>query len=286
LQFNRNVRARPTLIIAQLIFDKPLSLSDVRNLVETKLLTYPRFLSVLTHSRTKKILDDVEFKLLDKVDMNYHVTVAGEGERWSQCQIDDFISMLYTANKDHSRPLWRFFVINNMADGRHMLLVDIDHSIGDGVTMVEVLLGMVEESQINHASGSTKTNDAILSKPKISTFSSTLVAGAIFLDGCIRGVIGTLLPADPPNLLKLPNHRNPGTQRCMATTGKIALQEIKDLKAKFPGTTINDIFATLMTMCVRKYLEEQGDPVVLSGRIIRAAFAINMRSKVQRIPRI
>jgi NRPS condensation-like uncharacterized protein len=288
LFFDRNARTRPTLIIAQLIFDKNLILSDVRNLVETKLLKYPRFSSALTYNRAKPILDDIKFRLLDKVDMRYHVTAAGEGERWSQCQINDFVSKLYTENMDHSQPLWRFFVINHMADGRHMLLAVIDHSIGDGVTMVEVLLGMVEEDRNDktHGAASMQPNgDIPSSKQRISTSSSTLISSAIFLDGCIRGVIGTLLPADPPNLLKLLNHRNPGTQRCMATTDKIPLQEVKDLKAKFPGTTINDIFATLLTMCVRKYLEMQGDSIVRSGRTIRAAFAINTRSKAQPNPR-
>jgi NRPS condensation-like uncharacterized protein len=286
--FNRNARTRPTLIVAQLIFDNDIILPDVRDLLETKLLTYHRFRSALTYNKAKPILDDVEFKLLDKVDMSYHVTAAGEGEKWSQYQINDFVSKLYTENMDHSRPLWRFFVINHMADGRHMLLAVIDHSIGDGVTMVEVLLGMVEEDQNDstQAAVSIKPNDDMSSsKQKNCSRFSTLISGAIFLDGCIRGVIGTLLPADPPNLLKLPNHRNPGTQKCMATTGTIPLQEVKDFKAKFPGTTINDIFATLVTMCVRKYLEEQGDPILKSGRTIRAAFAINTRSKAQPIRR-
>ena len=58
------------------------------------------------------------------------------------------------------------------------------------------------------------------------------------------------------------------------------------LKAKFPGTTVNDIFAALMVMCVRRYLEGVKDPIVGSGRSIRASFPVNLRKKVRRCARL
>jgi diacylglycerol O-acyltransferase / wax synthase len=281
----RNLRTRPTLIIAELTFNNALSVSEVRALFTNEVLKYPRFRSVLLHDESRSILHDIDFKLLtdDDIDMTYHVSEVGQEEHWDRQHVNSFISNIHSKNMDQTRPLWRVFVINSLSNGKHMLLACINHTIGDGVTMVEVLLGMLENKNNEFRS---KINPAESLAGEVQTVSqnfSYTSKYAIILDGLIRGVIGTILPADPPNILKLKNHRHPGSQRCIATTGNISLDEVKRLKANFPGATVNDIFASLMTMTVRKYLEQHQDPILRSGRSIRATFAINMRAKVMHL---
>lgn len=52
-------------------------------------------------------------------------------------------------------------------------------------------------------------------------------------------------------------------------------------RSKFPGATVNDVFAALMTMTVRKYLEGQGDPAAVGHMRMRAAFTLNARPEVR-----
>jgi hypothetical protein len=55
-------------------------------------------------------------------------------------------------------------------------------------------------------------------------------------------------------------------------------------RSKFPGATVNDVFAALMTMTVRKYLEERGDPAAAGGTRVRAAFTVNARPEARSLP--
>jgi hypothetical protein len=117
--------------MAQLLFKEKISVDAVRSLVTEKLLIYPRFRSKMTFSSSQPSLFDIFFEEQSPsdVDLNYHVTMV-EGSNWHLADIEEFISKIYMEDMVLDRPLWRMYIINDMADKRHMLLTSINHALG------------------------------------------------------------------------------------------------------------------------------------------------------------
>jgi len=135
-------RLRPTLIVANLTFKKGGSITadKVRTMIRDRLLVFPRFRSKVAFDSSQRFLSAISFQELPlgDIDLEYHVQEAGRGKSWGAPELDAFISQIYSQDMDHEKPLWQFYVINQMADGSDMLMAVIDHAIGDGTTMVEV----------------------------------------------------------------------------------------------------------------------------------------------------
>jgi hypothetical protein len=54
--------------------------------------------------------------------------------------------------------------------------------------------------------------------------------------------------------------------------------QVKEVKNKFPGATVNDILTAVLVMMVRRYLESVNDPILArSDSLLRGNFPINMR---------
>ena len=95
----------------------------------------------------------------------------------------------------------------------------------------------------------------------------------------IKGLLGPAADTpDKPNALKIKDHRSPGFEKCMHMSDKICLADIKAIKNKFhsQGVSINDVFAALLTMTLKRYYEEVGDPI--AAQCVRASFPVNMRT--------
>jgi hypothetical protein len=84
------------------------------------------------------------------IDMEHHIRDLPEAAGWGQREIDAFVSKEYAASKDVTMPLWMFYVMNNLADGRSCILVNIDHSIGDGISLVQVMSEYIFLTRIFH----------------------------------------------------------------------------------------------------------------------------------------
>ena len=105
----------------------------------------------------------------------------------------------------------------------------------------------------------------------------------VFLRGVVWGVVGSVLPGDTPNPLKLVDPRVPGLQRTCSFGDKISLQQVKQIKNKFPGTTVNDILSAVLNMAVQRYYEEECPGFIASRPLVRALFPINMRRKAAQV---
>jgi len=57
----------------------------------------------------------------------------------------DLVSQLMSTGLDYSRPLWRFYLIENFGEGS-AFIARIHHSIADGITLMQVLLSLTDTS--------------------------------------------------------------------------------------------------------------------------------------------
>lgn len=85
-------------------------------------------------------------------------------------------------------------------------------------------------------------------------------------------LFATLLPADARNVLKDADIQNPSTKPS-AAADPISLEEVKRIKTKFPGATVNDVIQAVTTLTIQRYFREVGqEPVKIRGQ-----FMVNMR---------
>ena len=90
---------------------------------------------------------------------------------------------------------------------------------GDGITLVDVLFRLLDSNGKSPPPLPLRRDNPLASLPL-----SARVAAA--LGGTARGLLGPLLPADPPSALKATDHRQVGTARRCATTARIPLEEV------------------------------------------------------------
>lgn len=100
----------------------------------------------------------------------------------------------------------------------------------------------------------------------------------MFLYGFYQGATSAFWSPDKPNSLTMPDVTKPAAVKRIAQAEAIDLDEMKRIKDKFPGVTLNDVMMAVMTATVRAYLMEVNDPAATNGQKVRGAFPINLRS--------
>ena len=291
---------RPLLVLGMLYIDKPLDLAWLRKLIVNRLCVLPRFAAVVEDRGNAVSFNPVP---ISSLDMEYHVTEIGaDGELWTPARLDDFLSSLNSPEHelDKSRPLWRFFQVPRMADGRALLVPVINHAIGDGVALISALLEITDAQPPpsqpppsqpppsqppppqpppsqppspqpppsakppSTSSAGHKVDSAAEAPPIRRAAAPNASLGmrlCAALSGCFDAFFGPVLPADRPSRLKLQDHRNPPHTRVCAQSGQVDLEVIKEIKNHIEGATVNDVLLALMTMTLRKYYEEVGEPL-------------------------
>lgn len=278
---------RPLLVLGMLYFRSPLDLDRLRTHLLERLCIFPRWSAVVVDHGSRVSFDAVPSTSLDWA---YHVTElpVNDEDPWTPAKLDAFLSSLNTpANElDRARPLWRFFYVPRLADGRALLIPVINHAIGDGVALISALLSITDDGSLEPRGGVERAASDSHAAPAASppqrrtaapsaSFSTRLCAA---LKGCFEAVLGPVFPADPPSRLKLADHRNPPHARVCAQSEQVSLDQIKEIKSKFPGATVNDVLLSLMTMTLRRYYDEVGESLPTR---MRGIFPINLRDPKQ-----
>jgi len=293
------------VITGFLQFDEPL---DFKRLVETlknRLLCYERFKKRVV--RPMSGVGNACWELDPKFDIRSHLHRIALPSPVNKETLQELISDLTATPLDPTKPLWQAHYIENFEGNGSVLFIRIHHCIGDGISLIRVLLSTADlqpesawKASVSESKGEKEAS--LLFGPFEKTFKKLTRAKrrAAKLGGFISKEIEStiahpshivdrarlvgkyavdamaviskilLLPADRKTVFK----GELGIRKSVAFSDPIPVPDIKSI-GKYFKATINDILVSMVTGALRRYLQQSNN--LVGDLDIRMAMPINIR---------
>lgn len=265
---NYESTAKSTYVVGFLTFKEKLDTEKVIATLKERLFEIPRFRSKYVYGRRAYFESLSE----DQMDYDYHFRIALKDEKPTFDEVAEYVSANIKKNYlDKDKPLWQFTLFPELDDGRGVVVTNISHVIGDGVSQTEVLFRLLDDDVFN---------SKITSRPKGKRDKQVvpfLTRSRIFIGGVFNGIFAVFGRPDPQNSLKLKSTSGVSEDKRLVFTEKIPLSRCKEIKSKIHGSTLNDVFMVHLTMVLRRYYDETGE----KPRKISASFPINLRKSAK-----
>jgi len=232
-------------------------------------------------------VDDPQF------DLDYHLQHRSLPKPGRPEQLWDLAGRIFSRSLDRSRPLWEGFLVDGLADGQVALLLKTHHCMVDGISAVEMLTALVDESPQPRrmdpqpwepepepsdaellASGVLERVQqpmqlAIGMKDWVGNLSATAKRTAFTAVGLASA--GKRLPA---KLAKTPlTTRSTSWRRYQGVSH--ALADYKQVKNTLGGT-VNDVALAIVAAALRTWLLNRGETVD-AAMTIRVMAPVSMR---------
>jgi diacylglycerol O-acyltransferase / wax synthase len=280
-----------------LLFDEPVDFDRLRNVCGQRLVgRFRRFRQRVVAARGGALFweDDGDF------DLRTHILRIGLPAPGDTHTLQCLISSLVNDRLDSSRPLWRFYLVENY-NGGCALVCRIHHAVADGIALVKVLLSLTDECatpswaepadhkaragpwhEIRHAAGELRQSARKMAARGVREFLRTIDDPSYGLESVrAAGLLGAasaaiaakllLIPPDRPSVLK----GDLGVFKRVVWTEPVPLAQIKAIGAR-SGATVNDVLMAIVAGGLRRYLQGRGDPV--DDGVVRTLVPVNLRS--------
>jgi len=283
------------LIAGVMVFHEKIEFSELKELIEDRLLSFDRFRQKVVLSSVPGVgprwVDDPYFNL------RFHLQKMALPDPGGREELQELTSTLMSTPLDYSKPLWHFQYVENVGSGS-AIVVRIHHCIADGIALVRVLLGLTDDSP----QGSPKArrtrrrrrplgggfwlpevvNDAVYSARKIAgrvvdksfeTLTNPARAAQLVSEAAKgTGVLARIatMSADPDSLFK---GELCTAKRC-AWSEEMPLDQVKAY-SKTQGATINDVLLAGVTGALRRYMIGRKSDV--EDLNLRAVVPVNLR---------
>jgi WS/DGAT/MGAT family acyltransferase len=281
----------PMMITGVLMFDEPMTLERLKQVVKSRFLAYPRFLQKAVDTPAgASWLEDADF------DLDWHVRLSAlpgrTDPRSEKKALERFVSQLASTPLDKTKPLWQFHLVEKYGSGS-ALVARIHHSYADGIALVQVLLSLTDTSRkpdselratwlkkdgvevvrrVGAVDRYIKLGGKMLGKG-MEMYRDPSLAAVLAKEG---GEIGRELLAalalsdDPPTLLR----GKLGVSKRVAWAEPLALEEVKAV-GRACDCTVNDVLMAAAAGALRSYLLERGEDI--DGITLRATVPVNLR---------
>lgn len=294
------------MIVSVMATATPVRAADMRRVLETRLLCFPRFRKrVETDPLGASWIDDTDFDL----DAHFVVTeLPGKGERR---ELQALAARLASQRFDPARPLWQLHFVEHYGTGSAWVL-RLHHCYADGIAMIRVLLSLTEQDAGPALAGAYATGSRAgqrgrrqgaadplqlldwvtqLTQPVGDIVESALAEGARLLETGVHklfhpgvaaaialqasGMVGEFarviaLPDDPASPLRAPLS---GEKR-VAWSEPLDLQEVRTVSRAL-GCTVNDVLMATVAGALGGYLRTAGFDT--QGVSLRASVPVNLR---------
>lgn len=284
------------MISGVLVFGTPLDYERLKTTLEEGLLRFRRFRQrvVVPEGARGRMFweDDPGF------DIKNHLTRVELAPPADQAALEDLASELTSTPLDFDRPLWQFHLIESYGPGS-ALICRLHHAIGDGVSLVYVLLSATSvdpEGQPLYAFQEPVPSPVLPPAPRLFPRTRRLVRGTRRLAGVLWRE-GRDVVADHSHLtrlahsglegakaaavlvLRLPDPRTVlkgelGVPKRVAWSQPLPLADVKSV-GRALGGTVNDVLLSAVAGGLRRYLQDRNQPV--DDLNIRAIVPVNLR---------
>ncbi len=238
-------------------------LDELRQLLEERLLAYPRF-----RQRVETASDGVRWEDAPGFDLDRHLVQL---QISSVRDLRGVVSSVASERLDPDRPLWRFHLVDGPEGGA--LIAKIHHCIADGFALVSLLLALADERPA-HAGHRHRLPASRLLDPWSDPGAPRGALRAVEMvkrAGAFTAALArmTALPADPSTLLR----RSPAGRRRVAWSRGFSLESVRRA-ARARQATVNDLLMAALAGAIRAWLTAAGDP---ADADLRALVPVNLR---------
>jgi WS/DGAT/MGAT family acyltransferase len=299
-----DTEANLMMIVGVWLVEPTLSLADLRERVEGSLLKYNRFRQkVVEDAMGAHWVEDGSFDITQHVVAEHLPIAPGQSPVEA---LKARVGVLAATPLDPTRPLWELRLVEELETGRSAIITRIHHCIGDGISLISVMLSITDGGkpppERKKRGGNGEDPDAefdwfadALLKPVTEL---TIKAIGLYGDGMAKSVelmanpvqplaggmdvarAGYQLISDAAAMALMPDD-SPTRLKGKATPGKVVawgepmpLEEVKAVGQAF-GASINDILLTCVAGAIGEHLRAHGDDP--AGKEIRAMVPVNLR---------
>lgn len=262
---------------------------DILKHFEDRLYLHPVF---RRHLATTPFGLDRPYLVADSlIDVEYHIRhiALPEPGDWRQLMIQ--VARLHSRPLDRTRPLWEVYVIEgldnipNLPKGAFAIFLKIHHAVVDGMAAVHLLtqLHTLSPEHIDTINvrctidaDYTPSNYELLSRTVTNSADRIAKLATFTLDGSLKLLaagkqqLSRLVQSDGNSLGNLAKDLLPAKAPHTRFSEKVSrhrviegfglpLSRIKRIRDKMPGISLNDIFISVASGAVRKYLESKGE---------------------------
>ena len=283
----------PMMITGVMMFDEPMTIQRLREVINKRFLAYPRFRQkAVDTSAGASWVDDQNF------DLELHVRITalpGRSDRKSEKKsLERFVSQLASSPLDKSKPLWQFHLIEKYGGGS-AVVARIHHCYADGMALVQVILSMTDTTRKPVSSSSLraawlkeegdkverpigplgrymKMGGKVLGKG-MDMYRHPSLATVLAKEGgeIARELLAAVALSDePPTLLRGPL----GVSKRVAWAEPLNLDDVKAV-GRACDCTVNDVLMAAAAGALRGYMLERGE--ILDGVTLRATVPVNLR---------
>ncbi|MEO7132122.1 MAG: wax ester/triacylglycerol synthase family O-acyltransferase [Dermatophilaceae bacterium] len=273
----------------------PLPFDDIRAVFGQRLSGSPIANRVIAHAPLH--IGEDRWAQADSVDLDAHMhhrVVPAPGDL---AALMETVLEVSAEPLDRGKPLWQAWYLTGMADGRAALVLRLHHSVIDGMGMISLqqLLFDVEPTPVHRdreAPPVTGRAHPSLLRRALVELPSRLAANTL----ATQRLVGRLVPSVPQALSDrsarrsdlpgyLPSLTDPppvtlfnryvSDPRKSIATVSLPFDQVQAVRARFPGTTVNEVLLALVTGTMRDYLAAHGD---LPDKAIRTTCPVNVRA--------
>jgi diacylglycerol O-acyltransferase / wax synthase len=283
---------QPLNIACVSIFDGPVSLKSLRDLVESKLPLIPRYRQHVVFPPFNIGLPGWQFD--PKFDIRNHIRQMTL-RRGTESDLKNLTSQIVSTHLERDKPLWDLTLVRGLEGNRTGLIARIHHCLADGLAGVGIMNVLMDQSPVatpplrkKSTPPDPKPRDVgaqLIDNVVKSYFSA--VRGALTLQGEAISIAQQMFSdaaeplADLMNImpeLAAPAERLPFNVVCHGPQKfgwtEIPMAEIQTLRQRCGGT-VNDVVLTVVAAALRRYSELRD--VRLKGRSVRIMIPVNVR---------
>jgi diacylglycerol O-acyltransferase / wax synthase len=282
------------MIVGVMIFKHKVSYAALKNTVEQRFLSYPRF-------KQKAVQDPTGawWETDKKFDVANHIKRVKLGGRGLKANLEDHVSQAASEPLDFTKPLWQFQLVENYHGGS-ALVTRIHHCYADGIALISVMMSLTGETPELSLVKPKKTDKR--PRGEMDFWTSVTKPMASVMSGAMkltRGIVeqGLEIAKDPATMREFatkgvelaeelrkiammqPDSATRykgllGKQKRVAWCDPLPLAEVKVI-GKALGASINDVLLATAAGALRDYLSRQGDTT--EGIELRAVVPVNLR---------